>query len=40
MVHEDETTEKTMEIYEYQLKHGPEGRTAEKTETVNGKAMT
>ena len=29
-----------MEIYEYQLKHGPEGRIAEKTETVNGKAMT
>ena len=29
-----------MEIYEYQLRHGPEGRIVEKIETVNGKTMT
>jgi RHS repeat-associated protein len=29
-----------MSIYDCQLKHGPEGHIVEKTETVNGKAMT
>ena len=29
-----------MSIYDCQLRHGPDGRIVEKTETVNGKAMT